>query len=135
MKGPTTAPCARIKSPPMSTVTMMIGSSQNLRSAPRNLHIWKTISIAFSLEKVLEAVVGRARGLAPFPVRRRRRVEAARQRVALREAHDERHRREHAEEDDPHHDRAHHAVEKLAELHPGVLERREPVRARQRDDG
>src|SRR5258706_9146724 len=118
MKGPTTAPCARIKSPPMSTVTMMIGSSQNLRSAPRNLHIWKTISIAFSLEKVLEAVVGRARGLAPFPVRRRRRVEAARQRVALREAHDQRHQREHAVEDAPHHHQAHPADDELDDLPP-----------------
>src|SRR3954465_2649858 len=104
MNGATTEPCARISSPPMSTVTMMIGSSQNLRREPRNLHIWKTMSIAISLERVREAVVGRPRRIAPLPVRRRGRVDGPVERVAAGEAHDQRDRREDDEEDDGHDD-------------------------------
>src|SRR5262245_20944564 len=122
MNGATTEPWARISSPPMSTVTMMIGSSQNLRRAPRNLHIWRTKSIAaLSLEQVLEAVFRRPGRIAPLPVRRRRRLVAPGERVAAREPHEEGDRREDAEEDDAHHHRAHDSVEELAELHPAVL--------------
>src|SRR5918994_5628625 len=100
MNGATTEPCASIRSPPSSTVTTMIGSSQNLRRAPRKRHIWTTKSICLSLlEHVAEAVVSRPRRVAPDPVARQPGVEAPGHRVAAEGAHHHRHGREQAEED------------------------------------
>src|ERR1051325_9275125 len=136
MNGATTEPCARISRPPISTVTMMIGSSQNLRRSPRNLHIWTTTSIPppwGSSEQVAEAVYGRAGRLAALPVGRRRRLVAPGERIAPERAHQKRHRREDDEEDDAHDDRAHHLVQQLAEFHPGALERRQQLGTQHRD--
>src|SRR5919204_1916047 len=104
MNGATTEPWARIKRPPISTVTMMIGSSQNLRRAPRNLHIWITTSMFLSSsERIAEAVFRGTGRVAALPVRRGGALVAARERIASRRAHEERHGREDAEEDDSHH--------------------------------
>src|SRR5215210_1108398 len=115
MNGATTEPCASARSPPRSTLTRMIGSSQNLRRTPRNRHIWNTKSIRLSLEKVPEAVVVRTGRVAALPVGRRGGLEAAGHRVAADGAHDQRGGREHAKENDAHHHRAHHVVQELAE--------------------
>src|SRR5688500_20195570 len=57
MNGATTEPCASTSRPPMTTVTMMIGSSQYLRRAPRNRHIWIAKSISSSRSVELESVL------------------------------------------------------------------------------
>src|SRR5438067_10214622 len=101
MNGATTEPWARTRSPPINTVTMMIGSSQNLRRAPRNFHIWNTRSMGTS-EEIGEAVVGRSRRVAALPVRRCGRVVAAIERIAPGEPHHDRNRREDGEENDAH---------------------------------
>src|SRR5688572_28104046 len=123
MKGATAEPCASTSKPPSSTLTTMIGNSQNLRRASRKRHIWTTKSIFSTLlEHVAEAVFARAGRLARHPVAAPPRLEAAVHGVAAGEAHDDAHRREHGEEDQPQHHRADDAVEERAEAHPGAVE-------------
>src|SRR6185503_15596562 len=100
MNGATTEPCASTSSPPSSTVTTMIGSSQNLRRAPRKRHICITKSIARSLsEHVLEAVVRRPGRVAVHPVGGSRGLPAPLHRVAPGLAHEVADRGEDGEED------------------------------------
>src|SRR5687767_5279537 len=135
MNGATTEPCASTSSPPRTTVMVMMGSSQYLRRAPRKRHIWTTKSMRTSLEHVFEAAVGGSRRVAVDPVGLPLRLEAPRQRIPPGRAHDPGGRGEDAEINDPEHHGAHEAVQERTEGHPGAVERREPLRARQGDQG
>src|SRR5687768_17469571 len=129
MKGATAEPWASTSRPPRSTLMKMIGSIQYLRRAPRKRHICSTKSICHSLlEHVAEAVVRRPRRIAPHPIARLRGLEAPAHRVAPERAHHQGNRREHAEIDQAEDHRTHHVVQQHAELHPGPVEGREPVR-------
>src|SRR3981189_1811155 len=135
MNGATTEPWASTSRPPRTTLMMMMGSSQYLRRAPRKCHICVTKSIFRLLEHVPVAVVRRSRRIAFDPVARLRRLEAPAHRVASERAHQQSYRREYGKEDHAEHDRANHAPQQLAQLHPGAVERREPCGAREGHQG
>src|SRR5688500_565998 len=135
MNGATAEPWARTSRPPSTTLITMIGSSQNLRRAPRNFHIWTTKSMGrYLLVHVPETVVGRTGRVALHPIALGGGVELARHGVAPDDPHHHAGGGKDAEKDHPENDRADDGIHERAELHPGAVERRQPRRAGQGDD-
>ena len=130
MNGAIAEPCARTSSPPSSSITMMMGSSQNFLRARRKRH--SSLQKGHGRDSVRTgsaARPARARRLALDPVGPGFRLESALHRVPARQAHHHADRRDDDEEHDAEHDRADDAV---AAPRPASsrarLRRRQPLR-------
>src|SRR5271169_2569107 len=143
MNGATTEPLANTSNPPSSAMKTNTGASQNLRRAlmnAKNSTTKSSMELASSRgsELVAHAVRCRPRWLSCNPIAVSGRVTTAAHRIVTCEAHERRHRGNHAEEHDGDDDWAHHRVQRMPELQPEPLrpgERAWEQNRERREDG
>src|SRR5215472_11424313 len=143
MNGATTEPLANTSSPPSSAMKTNTGASQNLRRAfmnAKNSTTKSSIDLASSRrsELVAHAVRRRPRWLSRNPIAVGGGVTTAAHRIVTREAHERRHRGNHAKEHDSDDNGAHHCMQPVPELQPKPLrpgERAWEQNCERREDG